>query len=78
MMCNKRILTAKMLLAGRQYFVKDLANDLQISPGSASLKLNGRAPFRRDEMLTLCKLYHLNTTEFLRTFFPELVIKESE
>lgn len=71
-MCEKRILTAKMLLAGRQFFVKDLAEDLGICPGSASLKLNGRMAFRHEEMLKLAKLYNINATEFVQIFFPEL------
>lgn len=74
-MCNKRMLTAKMLLTGRTAFVKDLANDLHISTASASGKLNSRIPFRQDEMLKAAKLYHLNETEFIRTFFPDMVAR---
>lgn len=71
-MCNRKILTAKMLLSGRQHFVKDLAADLGISTGSASLKLRGELPFRQNEMLKVAGLYHLTPTEFLKVFFPEL------
>ena len=75
-MCNKQLLTAKMLLSGRQFFVKDLAKDLGISTGSASLKLRGELPFKQEEMIKAAKLYHLTGREFIQTFFPELEATE--
>lgn len=71
-MIDKKLLTAKMLLAGRQFFVKDLAKDLNISTASASLKLRGELPFRQSEMLTAARLYQLSRNDFLEVFFPEL------
>lgn len=71
-MCNKKLLTAKMLLAGRTAFVKNLSSDLHISTGSASGKLNNNIPFRQDEMALIAKMYHLTPSEFIKVFFPNV------
>lgn len=67
-MTNTNLLKSKLIAAGYENFVADLATILDISRSTASEKLNSKKPFTQPEITKISNVCHLSATEVIEIF----------
>lgn len=67
-MTNTNLLKSKMIAAGHENFVADLAELLCISRTTASEKLHGKKPFSQCEITKISKEYGLSADDVIHIF----------
>lgn len=70
-MANLNLLRAKMAEAGCINFINEIAADLKISRGAASLKMNNKSPFKQAEIAILANKYNMTPEDIKKIFVNE-------